>query len=227
MMVRFKDTVIGIAEKGKPNSLVEQFQRLDEDPLRNRLLDLNVDVVDYYDTICDTKQGIKERLESACSLAVRLVRNDMDHACDEIEASASFADDLRGLIKHIESRFTLQTITLRNGDTKERRFVDSTALQDGDWGGFLWRGTLVQHLYALTNYRNDYVHVKKKPFRSDRGTNDAWKIPADTLQSLDLGERLGQVIELIVRDLLDWYLPWHEQVYLPWNESKIAEGSTS
>lgn len=227
LLVRFKDTVTGIAEKGKRNSLVEQFQRLDRDPLRNQLLDLNVGVVEYYDTVFDISQGIKERLENACSLAVRLARNDMDYTCAAIDASDNFKDDLRGLIRQIEERFALQTITLRSGDTTERRFVDSSAMLDGDWGQFLWRGTLVQHLYALTNYRNDYVHVKKKPFRSEQGCTDAWKIPPDILQSLDHGDRLGQAIELIVRDLLDWYLPWHEQVYLPWKEAKTAGGSTS
>jgi CheY-like chemotaxis protein len=226
LLVRFKDTLIGIAEKEKHNSLVEQFQRLGSNPLRDRILDLNLDVVDYFDTICDPNQGIKERLESACSLAVRLVRNEMDHAQNTVNASAAMADDLRGLINQIEERFSLQTIAQRSGKSVERRFVDSAALLDGNWSGFVWRGTLVQHLFALANYRNDYVHVKKKPFRSDRGAKDAWRIPDDTLRSLDGGERLGQVIELIVRDLLDWYLPWHEQVYLPWRQSKGTGGST-
>ena len=226
LQVRFKNTVIGIAEKEKPNSLIEQFQRLDENPLRDRLLDLNVEVVDYLDAVCSPELGIKERLENACSLAVRLVRNEMDHAENQINASEELADDLRGLIKQIEERFKLQTIVLRNGKTVERRFVDASALERGDWGNFLWRGTLVQHLYALSNYRNDYVHIKKKPFRSDQGTKDAWPIPYDTLVSVEKGERLGQVVEYIVRDLLDWYLPWHEEVFYPWKAAKSAGGAS-
>jgi CheY-like chemotaxis protein len=227
LQVRFKNTVIGIAEKEKPNSLIEHFQRLDQNPLRDRLLDLAIDVVDYFDAVCDPDQGIKERLENACSLAVRLIRNEMDHSSGRVDASEALADDLRGLIKQIEGRFRLQTITLRSGEEVERRFVDASAISNGSWGDFLWRGTLVQHLYALANYRNDYVHVKKKPFRSEHSVNDAWTIPPDTLASLERGELLGQVIELLIRDILQWYIPWHEQVYLPWFRAENAGGVSS
>jgi len=227
LQVRFRNTVVGIAEKEKPNSLIEQFQRLEENPLRDRLLDLNVDVLDYFDAVCDPNQGIKERLENACSLAVRLVRNEMDHVADQLRASDALADELRGLIGQIEERFELQRITLRSGKEVERRFVDASAIKGGNWGYFLWRGTLVQHLYSLANYRNDYVHVKKKPFRSDRGVKDEWSIPSEVLDSLERGEHLGQVVELIVKDLLQWYLPWHEQVYLPWRQRKESGGTSS
>ena len=211
LQVRFKNTVIGIAEN--------------EDPLRDRLLDLKVEVVDYLDAVCSPKQGIKERLENACSLAVVLVRNEMDQFEDRTDASEIYSDDLRGLINQIEDRFKTQTITPRNGKAIERRFVDASALKSGDWGGFLWRGTLVQHLYTIANYRNDYVHIKKKPFRTDQGIKDAWVVPNEALDSLERGEYLGQAVELIVRDLLLWYLPWHEQVYMPWRES-LSTGGT-
>ena len=48
-----------------------------------------------------------------------------------------------------------------------------------------------------------------------------WLAGARQSEDLDL-----QIVELIVRELLDWYLLWHEQVYLPWKEAKIAGGVT-
>jgi hypothetical protein len=35
----------------------------------------------------------------------------------------------------------------------------------------------------------------------------------------DKGVSVGKIIDLIILDLLEWYLPWHEQVYLPWKKS--------
>jgi hypothetical protein len=36
------------------------------------------------------------------------------------------------------------------------------------------------------------------------------------LSAVEGGEVVGKLIEVAVSEILDWYLPWHEQVYLPW-----------
>jgi hypothetical protein len=77
---------------------------------------------------------------------------------------------------------------------------------------------MIQHLQTLNSYRNLYEHLDEQPFRSVDGSPDGWNIPHAVLQSLESGQAVGRVAELIVRELLEWYLPWHEQVYLPWRK---------
>ena len=42
------------------------------------------------------------------------------------------------------------------------------------------------------------------------------------LRAVEIGESTGKLIELTVNEVLDWYLPWHEQVYLPWAKAKTG-----
>ena len=73
-------------------------------------------------------------------------------------------------------------------------------------------------VYVLNHYRNDHTHLPEHPY--DEGTQRNWAIPRDTLDRVRGGVTLGLVAEHIVRELLDWYMPWHEQVYLPWAEGR-------
>lgn len=227
LIERFSETLVGVATKDDmPRSFVKQLQKLNADPVRNKILELNLGFVANYDTVIDSNQRIKERLKNARGLAIRILCNEMDYHSKRLNASDPFADDLNGLIHEIENRFAAQTISRRGGASTERRFVNKASIANGTWGEFVWRGSLLQHLYVLSNYRNDYEHIDEKPFRNNQGATDSWQIPEITLRSLESGERLGQIIELIVRDLLDWYLPWHEQVYLPWRTSIGKEPTT-
>lgn len=225
LMTRFCDTLVGVARKdAMPRSFIEQLQKLGRDPLRNALVDLNFGVVDDYDVVVDSQQRIKERLKCARSLAIRLLQNEKDHFHDSIGVSEANADDLGRLIQDVVDRFSEQTLRRRDGSEFQKRIVSASEMEHGSWHSFVWRGSLLQHLYCLNNYRNDYEHIADKPFRCGGGRPDDWQIPPDTLRSLERGERLGQIVELIVGDLLHWYLPWHEQVYLPWRRTTPAGG---
>src|SRR5262249_29110389 len=144
---------------------------------------------------------------------------EMDYTHRDPKASDGFADNLSGLLKQLTSRFAPEA------DGKKQYIKASHIRSRGGWGAFLWRGCLIEHLYTLLNYRNDYVHIKSKPFHSDGKTTDEWEIPDHVLSSLESGETLGQVTVLIVRELLEWYLPWHEQVYLKWSGRSAAGGT--
>lgn len=225
---QFGETLVGVARKDQmPRSFIDQLQKLEENPLRTSLVDLDVGVVEHYDVVVDSQQRIKERLKSARSLAIRLLQNEKDHFHDSPGISEANADDLSHLIQDISDRFAQQTIRKRDGGEFHKRIVSASKLERGSWNSFLWRGSLIQHLYCLNNYRNDYEHIADKPFRALGGQQDDWGIPSDTLRSLERGERLGQILELMIGDLLDWYLPWHEQVYLPWKKSNTGEGASS
>jgi hypothetical protein len=206
----YEGTLLGVVQKADlATTLAAALKLFDRDPLRERIRQLGIAVLDEYDTVFNPECPIRERAKDARGLAIRLMRYEIDHSAGRMGASDAYADDLNGLIKQLETRFAAN----RNG----RRYIDASAIQSaGGWGAFLWRGTFVNHLYALNNYRNDYEHIDAKPFRGVGNTPDTWAIPSQTLASVESGEVLSKVIELVVREILEWYLPWHEQVYLPW-----------
>jgi CheY-like chemotaxis protein len=212
----YEGTLVGVARKAfLPKMLKAKIKLLKKDPLRNRIRRLDIDILRQYDSVIDTAPPIKERLKDAKSLAIRLLMNERDYHEGRLGASDARADDLRGLIGDLEHRFT------PNRDNK--RFVKASAIEtSGGWGAFLWRGTMVQHLYTLNSYRNLYEHIDQQPFRNATTNPDEWNIPAGVLTRAEEGHSLGQVTELIVKELLAWYLPWHEQVYLPWVQGEVA-----
>ena len=170
-------------------------------------------MLNHYECVVDSAQPVGSRLDAARKLAVRLVRNEVDHHRGAIGASDAYADDLNRLIHdHIESRFSANT-------NSGRRYIGVGAIEStGGWGAFLWRGAMVQHLYTLNSYRNDFTHLPEKPYAD--GNPCDWTFPRDTLDRVGSGEILGAVAEHIVRELLDWYLPWHEQIYIPWAQEQ-------
>lgn len=208
-------TLVSIAQKSAlSKTLAASLKRLRKDPLAQRIRRAKLnDALEYYECVVDNTQPVGARLDAARKLAVLLVRNEVNHHHGSLGATNAYADKLSDLIRdHIESRFSFNPRT-------NRRHVDMGAIEsNGGWQSFLWRGAMVQHLYVLNNYRNDHVHLPEHPYED--GTQGCWTIPRDTLDRVRGGVALGLIAEHIVRDLLDWYLPWHEQVYLPWVEGQ-------
>ncbi|MBF0224722.1 MAG: hypothetical protein HQK76_04630 [Desulfobacterales bacterium] len=212
---QYKDTLAGIVQKANlPKMLKSSLKRLKKDPLRSRIQRNNLDnILEYYDTIFDPAQPIKERLKCSRSLAIRLLQNEFDYQHQQLGSFPEYADDLNGLIKNsIENRF-------HPDQRGTRRIKMSSIMSSGGWGGFLWRGTMIEHFYTLNNYRNAFEHIYEQPYRNPKA-DDAWEIPQDVLERLELGERIGKILELIIRDILEWYLPWHERVYMTWLKNK-------
>lgn len=207
-------TLVSIAKKSAlSQTLKASLKRLKKDPLAQLIRRVKLDnVLEHYERVTDSGQPGGERLKAARALAIRLVRNEVDHFNGSIGSTDAYADNLNGLIKdHIESRF----IPHSNG----HRYVDIGKIQTpGGWSAFLWRGATLQHLYALNSYRNAFEHLREQPY--DGGVSDTWQIPRDTMARAYAGQAAAMIAEHIVRDLLDWYLPWHEQVYVPWAENQ-------
>lgn len=212
-MELYKRTLIGIVQKANlPKMLKANIKRLKKDPLRNTIRRTGLDILDFYDIVFNSKQPIKERLDAARTLAIRIVQNEVDYQNQKVDSCKEYADDLNGLIKRcIENRF--------DPDNGKQRIKASKINSSGGWGSFLWRGSLVQHLYAINSYRNLYVHIHEQPFRCSGQDKDQWEIPQNILETIEKGTNAGKIIDLIVKDLLEWYLPWYEQVYLPWYKS--------
>lgn len=211
-------TLVSIAQKSAlAATLKASLKRLRRDPFAQALRRLKLDdVLAHYEIVIDGTQPIGERLKEARALGIRLARNEVDHYLGRHDATTDYADDLNGLIKdHIEDRFDYTSLP----NKPSKRLVSIAKIRSsGGWASFLWRGAMVQHLYALNTYRNDYIHLRDRPYEERTGSD--WTIPRDRLESVSAGRHVGVVAESIVRDLIEWYLPWHEQVYLPWREGK-------
>jgi len=147
---------------------------------------------------------------------IRIVQNEVDHHQQQLGSSKGYADDLNGLIKdRIESRFA--------EDANGRHRVKASLIRtQGGWGAFLWRGSMMQHLYAINSYRNLFEHVDEQPYRCQGQNPDVWLIPPEVLRAVEAGEAVGKLLELTLNEILEWYLPWHEQVYLPWSRAKLG-----
>jgi len=215
LMKQYDGTLIGIVQKAHlPKMLKASIRRLKKDPLRNRIRRCQLNIIEYYDIVIDPNQTIIERLKNARTLATCLAQNEVDYHNQQLYFSSKYSDKLHDLIKdHIESRF--------EPDRDGRRWIKHSEIKSpGGWGSFLWRGSIANHLYTLNNLRNRYEHIKQQPFKNNGPEPDAWKIPDDLLQKMEKGIRIGMIAELITIDLLEWYLPWHEQVYLPWYQGQ-------
>lgn len=212
----YPGTLVSIAEKGSlVTTLKRALTRLRRDPTVQALRRVGLEsLIEKYQVVKDADQPIRERLGAARELAFHLVRNEHDHYTGRIDDSARFGDDLHGLLRGIESdRF-------RNPETtKPARAQQSMITADGGWGAFLWRGALLNHLKSINGYRNVIVHLKDQPYLASDGSSETWTIPAHVLKDLETGRWLGQMACAMVDELLAMYLPWHEQVFVPWRKS--------
>ncbi|MBT2989940.1 MAG: response regulator [Candidatus Thiodiazotropha sp. (ex Ctena orbiculata)] len=210
---RYDGTLVSIAQKAALDvTLKASLKRLKKDPLLQRVKRAGLTILDEYECAFDHERSVTERLEAARRIAIQLVRNEVDHHAGDSELTERYADDLNGLIKFgIENRF--------DEDERGRRRIKASRMNTEDgWPGFLWRGALVQHLYAINSYRNLYTHIAEQPYESANQAAPIWEIPPEVLETANRGIAVGQILEAIVKELLNWYLPWHEQVYQPWKD---------
>ncbi len=208
----FPSTLVSICQKtALDKTLKASFKRLKRDPLLSRIKKAGIDIVDDYKTLVSSGVGIETRLESARRIAVRLVRNEVDCFFDDPLKSVDFSDDLSSLIHRcVESRF--------RSDAGDRPRVKEKGLKQGRWEDFLWRGAMVQHFYTINSYRNIFIHMKEQAYRT--GNGGIWQPDRESLDRCEEGVVVGKAIGDIVREIIEWYLPWHEKVYLPWKASK-------
>jgi DNA-binding NarL/FixJ family response regulator len=222
MMRLYEGTLVGSARKDAlAATLKANLRRLRRDPMRNHIAKLEVGILDEYDGLKDTANSPLDRIEKARTIAIRLTRNEMDVFEDRLGASERFADNLNGLVEELKCRFDIAS-------GRSRADIKAILIKsDGGWGRFLWRGWHVDHLYALNNYRRHFKHEEEQPYVGVDSSPNQWAAPATVLESLRDGRVLVQIVDMIVCELLDWYLPWHEQVYLPWRKTKTAGGTSS
>jgi CheY-like chemotaxis protein len=222
MMRLYESTLVGSARKDALAVMLKaNLRRLHRDPMRNLIAKLDVGILNEYDGLKDTSNSPLDRIEKGRSIATRLARNEMDFFEDRLGASERFADNLHKLAEELKDRFDTSP------DTRRPEIKASLINSEGGWGRFLWRGWHVDHLYALNNYRRHFKHEDEQPYSGIDSSPNEWNPPANVVEALREGKLLVQIVEMIVQELLEWYLPWHEQVYLPWKEAKKAGGTTT
>jgi hypothetical protein len=169
----------------------------------------HIDIDGEYEILTNTALTVNDRLKAAKRLACRLVRYDGDYRKQRVGACDGYGEDLNGAIKAIiEGRFVAPG---RHG------VVKIANLGHGDyWEQFLWRGAMLQHLYTINAYRGVFQHLEEQAYTLGADKPDEWKVPAEVLAQVERGHLVIQAVELLVRELLEWYLPWHEQIYQPW-----------
>lgn len=216
MMMRLYDgTLIGSASKDAlAVTLKANLRRLRRDPMRNLIAKMDIGILDEYDGLKDTSNPPLDRIESGRAIAVRLARNEMDYFEGRLGASERFPDDLHRLAGELKRRFD------DSPETRRPEIKANLINSAGGWGRFLWRGWHVDHLYALNNYRRHFKHETEQPYGGIVSSPNEWSPPAPVLESMRDGKHLVQIVDMIVLDLLQWYLPWHEQVFLPWKKDR-------
>jgi hypothetical protein len=221
MLELYGGTLVGVVQKAELDRMLRaSLKRLRRDPLRQIVRRVIPDILGLYETLTDPASPVGERLRAARAIGIRLAQNERDYADRAVGSSSSFSDDLSGLVHDLKNRF-------RPDARGNRRVKASEIATAGGWATFVWRGWFIEHLYALNNYRNAFEHLREQPFGVPAPGVDEWEVPPDLAQRLCNGGALGGIAELMVRELLEWYLPWHEQVYLPWTQPSPtpSEGS--
>jgi CheY-like chemotaxis protein len=213
----FEGTLLGVVHKENLRSDLSQvIAELDRDTLLGDLIRFEVDIIQEYQIVVDAGSSVADKCQAAKRLACKLVMNEGDHRAGRLGSCRRYADDLSGAIKQlIKDRF--------NDNVPDVRRVTKSNIRSGDsWSKFLWRGVMIEHLYGINNYRNRTEHLPDHDYSGAPGTADQWEVPHDVLTYFSHGDDVEEIIQLQVKALLRWYLPWHAQVYLPWAKSQAS-----
>ena len=213
----YEGTLIGVVHKENLRAdLTEVLATLTRDPLLETLIRLRVDVISDYQTVVNPTFSANSRCLAAKRIACKLLTNDSDYRNRKV-AAASYGDDLNRAIKEVvEGRF--------KPDQKQKRRVVKSNIESGDaWETFIWRGAMLEHLYGINNYRNRIEHLAEHDYVCAPPGRNEWNIPHEEIEYFSRGEDVTEIVTLQIKALLRWYLPWHEQVYLPWAQGKRTQ----
>lgn len=205
----FEGTLIGVVHKESLKSgLGHIVAKLNRDPLLEDLIRLQLDIVAEYQTLHSSGASTKDRCQAAKLIACRILMNDGDYRAKQL-GTCQYGDNLNTAIKQvIERRF--------KSDEGKRTYVEKKNMALGQkWEEFIWRGSMLEHLYGINNYRNKFEHLAQQPY-TEEARHDEWEIPLELAEYFSRGDDVVEILQVQVRSLLRWYLPWHEQVYRPW-----------
>lgn len=207
MMDHYCPTLVGVVEKPSMAQMLKaNLKRLRQDPVLKSLRRLGINLEAQWDTLTDTSKPTLARLDAGRTIAIRIAQNEIDYREGHEHSHPEFDDDLPKLCRHLMDRF-------RSADEEAWPQVSMTTITSrAGWGGFVWRGVLMEHFRLINSYWNVYKHLSVRPYHNPTPDPDEWSIPGTLMERAQSGEFVVKIVELAVRDLLEWYLPWHEQV---------------
>jgi len=217
---KYDGTLVAIAPKNDlPDALAQSLAALNRDGLLERMQALKMTIIDKYLVVMDPQASTLDRLEAGKEIACQLLINEGEFRNQTLGSCGKYSDRLNNAIKDlIELRFEFDP-------ELNRRHPSVKHVSAGkSWGDFVWRGLMYQHLYAINTYYNQYKHVSQQPYISPPGTTDEWTPPKADLDYFNDGQDAAQIVQILVKELLRWYLPWHAQVYVPWFKTATASG---
>ncbi|MCB1064814.1 MAG: hypothetical protein KDN20_18080 [Verrucomicrobiae bacterium] len=204
---KYQGTLRGIVLKSElPRMLKANVKRLRKDPLAAGLRKVDSGLAEAFVYATDATNPIKERLKKARAVAIQLALNEIAYRDGSEDSHPELADDLNGIIRQLEARFS-------EDQSGRRRIKASKISTPGGWGTFLWRGALVQHLRTINAYRNTFEHLSEQPYEAGASSADEWEISPALLANVNTGNTVGKIVSLALSELVEWYLPWHSQVY--------------
>jgi CheY-like chemotaxis protein len=207
LMDHYDGTLVGVVDKtAMADMLKANLKRLRRDPIASALSRMGISLVNEWNTLTDSSQATIRRIDAGRKIAIGLAQQEIDFFEGLTNAHPEFNDNLGGLSGHLMGRF-------RPPEGKALVSMGTMATNSG-WGGFLWRGVLMEHFRTINNYWNAFKHLDERPYDNPTSSPHAWQPPADQIEKRKRGDAVVQLVELMVRDLLEWYLPWHEQILL-------------
>jgi CheY-like chemotaxis protein len=210
MLAHYSPTLVGVAEKAAITEMLKaNLKRLRRDPMVANLRRLGIDIVTQWEALTDTSKPTLDRLSAGRAIAIRIAQNEIDYREGQERSHPEFDDKLGWIGAHIMKRFD------KPQDSNKQHVSTGLIRSKGGWGSFLWRGILMEHFRTIDNYWNAYKHRGERPYRNPTQDPDEWRVSDHLVERGNRGEIAVKIVELCVRDLLEWYLPWHEQVLAP------------
>jgi hypothetical protein len=216
---RYQPTVIGFVSKDDMTVGIRQCVfRYCDSGMDSRLGRLWPAAVPMFRDVNNQSKSATDRSLAAYELGCLLLKNVEAYECSRLTQPPSGGTDLNALVKgYLDRNFRPSP---KGGIFSDLRYLRG---QPGQW---ILRGYMIEHLYSLLKYRNAVVHLTDTgPFHDGKNDYGLWRECPDVVKRLTDAKGICEILSIIVQDILEWYLPWHERVYLPW-KSQPASGGT-
>lgn len=215
----YQPTVIGFVPKDDMTAGFRRcILRYCDEGLSSRVRRLWAEAAPKYEEVTDQSKSANDRSLAAYELGCLLLKNVEDYECAKAGQAPSGSHDLNTLLRNY-----LQ----RNFQPSDGGALFSNLRRlRGPAKEWVLRGYMVEHLYSLLKYRNAVIHLTDTgPFHDGKNDYGLWKECPDLLKRLNQAKGICEILTLIVQDILEWYLPWHQKVYLPWKSQPLRGGS--
>lgn len=221
LLVNYSSVVLGLAPKGQlTTTLPEILKHYCEDPYTALLRSYWPAAEPIFQAIIDETKDADSRSLACQNLGRRLLANIAQYEQNLPDQSAIAGRELKPLLSDYLARNF-------KPDPQNGRVQSAITLLKRPADTWVLRGYLTEYLWTINNFRNVVIHRGSIPFHNGVGGYGIWAGFQAEVNRLETGQRMCQILVLMVQDLLDWYLPWHRKVYAPWLRTQSAPASAT